>query len=70
MIRDTPYLLRIEMLKIAQNRASEIYQAHFERARIKSQIYQKTNYLDNLDYPTVEQIIEEARKMKDFIDGK
>ncbi len=68
MSNDTPYLLRMEMIKLAQQRASEKFQAEWSAAATKANIHENAQYLTEVpEYPTADQLLEEARKMKDFV---
>lgn len=68
MSNDTPYLLRMEMIKLAQQRASEKFQAEWSAAATKANINENAQYLTEVpEYPTADQLLEEARKMKDFV---
>lgn len=68
MSNDTPYLLRMEMIKLAQQRASERFQAEWSAAATKAQINESAQYLTEVpEYPSADAILEEAKKMKDFV---
>lgn len=69
MANDTPYLLRMEMIKLAQQRASEKFQAEWSAAATKANINENAQYLTEVpEYPTADQLLEEAKKLKDFVD--
>lgn len=69
MASDTPYLLRMEMIKIAQDRASEKFQSEWNTAANKATITQNPTLLTEVpSYPTVDQLLEEAKKLKEFVD--
>lgn len=69
MSNDTPYLLRMEMIKVAQQRASEKFQAEWSAAANKAAITESAQYLTEVpEYPDTDKIIAEAKKMKDFVD--
>ncbi len=69
MSNDTPYLLRMEMIKVAQQRASEKFQAEWSAAANKAAITESAQYLTEVpEYPDADKIIAEAKKMKDFVD--
>lgn len=71
MSNDTPYLLRMEMIKVAQQRASEKFHVEWEAAAEKARINENASLLTEVpEYPTTEQLLEEAKKLKEFIDGK
>lgn len=69
MTTKTPYEIRLEMIKLAQDRASEKFQAEWSAAANKAAITESAQYLTEVpQYPTAEEILAEARKMKDFVD--
>lgn len=69
MSADTPYLLRMEMIKLAQERASEKFQAEWSAAAHKASINENAQYLAEVpEYPDAAKIIAEAKQMKDFVD--
>ena len=71
MSQDTPYLLRMEMIKLAQQRASEKFHMEWSNAANKAQINENAQFLTEVpEYPTTDQILEEAKKLKGFVDGK
>lgn len=66
---DTPYLLRMEMIKLAQERASEKFQAEWGAAAQAASINENAQFLMEVpEYPDADKIIAEAKKMKDFVD--
>lgn len=70
MSNDTPYLLRMEMIKVAQQRASEKFHTEWSNAAEKARINENTSFLTEVPaYPTTEQIITEAAKIKTFVDN-
>jgi hypothetical protein len=71
MSQDTPYLLRMEMVKLAQQRASEQFHMEWQNAANKAHINENAEFLTEVpQYPTTEQLLAEAKKIKGFIDGK
>lgn len=69
MTNDTPYLLRMEMIKLAQQRASEQYFQNWNNAAEKARINESTQYLTEVpEYPSADMILEEAKKFKSFVD--
>lgn len=69
MSQDTPYLLRMEMVKLAQQRASEKFHVEWETAAKKAEINENATFLTEVpQYPTTEQLLEEAKKIKGFVD--
>jgi hypothetical protein len=68
MSQDTPYLLRMDMIKVAQQRASEEFHMKYS---IAAENANKTgSQMAVIPYPTTEQIVVEAAKIKAFVDGK
>lgn len=71
MSQDTAYLLRMEMIKLAQQRASEKFHFDWNNASEKARINENAQFLTEVpQYPTTEQLLEEAKKLKGFVDGK
>ena len=71
MSQDTPYLLRMEMIKVAQQRASEKFHIEWNNAAEKARINENAQFLTEVpQYPTTEQLLAEAKKLKGFVDGK
>jgi hypothetical protein len=71
MTQDTPYLLRMEMIKLAQQRASEKFHMEWSNAANKAQINENAQFLTEVpEYPTTDTILEEAKKIQEFVDGK
>ena len=71
MTQDTPYLLRMEMIKLAQQRASEKFHMEWSNAASKAQINENAQFLTEVpEYPTTDTILEEAKKIQEFVDGK
>ena len=69
MSQDTAYLLRMEMIKLAQQRASEKFHIEWNNAAEKARINENAQFLTEVpEYPTTEGILEEAKKLKAFID--
>ena len=69
MSADTPYLLRKEMIKLAQQRASEKFQAEWSAAAQKASINENAEFLAEVpEYPDADKLLAEAKKMKDFVD--
>lgn len=70
MSNDTPYLLRMEMIKLAQQRASEKFHTEWSNAAEKARINENASFLTEVpEYPTTEHIITEAGKLKSFVDN-
>ena len=71
MTNDTPYLLRMEMIKLAQQRASEKFHMEWTNAADKARINENASFLTEVpQYPTTEELLAEAKKIKGFVDGK
>jgi len=71
MSQDTPYLLRMEMIKLAQQRASEKFQTEWSTAAEKAKINENASFLTEVpEYPSTEKLLEEAKKLRKFVDGK
>ena len=69
MTNDTPYLLRMEALKLANARAEQQFHAEWSRASNNAAI--KNEVLTEVPvYPTTEEILLEAEKLKDFVNKK
>jgi hypothetical protein len=69
MSNDTPYLLRMEMIKLAQQRASEKFHTEWHHAAEKARGNENAEFLTEVpQYPTTDAILEEAKKMKEFVD--
>jgi hypothetical protein len=71
MSQDTAYLLRMEMIKLAQQRASEKFHMEWNNAAEKARINENAEFLTEVpQYPTTEQLLEEAKKIQQFVDNK
>lgn len=71
MSADTPYLLRMEMIKVAQQRASEKFQAEWNAAAKKAELSENAMLLTEVpEYPNTEQLLNEAEKIKNFVNSK
>lgn len=69
MANDTPYLLRMEMIKLAQQRTSEKFRAEWTAAVTKANIHENAQFLAEVpEYPTADKLLEEAKKLKEFVD--
>lgn len=65
----TPYEIRLEVLKMAQDQANQKYYKEWETAAMKAQITESAQCLTEVpQFPTAEQILTEATKLKTFID--
>lgn len=69
MSNDTPYLLRMEMIKLAQQRASEQFHTNWNNAVETARINESAQYLTEVpEYPSADDILAEAKKFKSFVD--
>lgn len=65
----TPYEIRLEVLKMAQEQANQKYYKEWETAAMKAQINENATFLTEVpEFPTSEQILTEANKLKTFVD--
>lgn len=67
MTNDTPYLLRMEMIKLAQARAEQKFQMEWSKASHNAAV-QETLLTEVPEYPSVDQILNEAKQLKTFVD--
>jgi len=59
----------MEMIKLAQQRASEKFHVEWQTATEKARINESAQFLVEVPpYPTGDSIIEEAKKFKSFVD--
>ena len=66
----TPYEVRLEVLKMAQDQANQKFYNEWNNAAEKARIQEDAQYLTEVPkFPTAEQILAEANKLKMFIDG-
>lgn len=63
----TPYEIRLELIKMAQDQLNQRYYNQFEVKRINAQI-ENTPLNEVPEFPTSEQLLLEAEKLKSFID--
>lgn len=69
MSNDTAYLLRMEALKLAQTRAEQRFQMEWARASNNAAV--KNEILTEVpQYPTTDEILAEAERLKNFINNK
>lgn len=65
-----PYEIRLDLLILAQEQAKQRHLAQWNEAAKRADIHESVEYLSEVDsYPTTDQIIAEADKMKRFVDG-
>jgi len=67
----TPYEIRLEVLKMAQEQANAKFYNEWNNAAEKARINENTTFLTEVpQFPTAEQILIEAAKLKSFVDDK
>ena len=65
----TPYEVRLEVLKMAQEQANAKFYNEWNNAAEKARIQENTQYLTEVPtFPTAEDILAEATKLKSFVD--
>lgn len=65
----SPYELRLEVLKMAQDQANQKYFNQWEQAARKAEISESAKFLSEVpEFPTSEDILTEAEKFKRFVD--
>lgn len=65
----SPYEIRLELLKMAQDQANQKFYNQWEQAAQKASITESAQYLTEVpEFPTAEQILTEAAKLKTFVD--
>jgi hypothetical protein len=66
----TPYEVRLEVLKMAQDQVNAKFYNERENALEKARINENVQYLTEVPvFPTAENIILEATKLKSFVDS-
>jgi hypothetical protein len=61
----------MEMIKVAQQRASEKFRTEWSTAAKKAEINENASFLTEVpEYPSTDQLLEEAKKLRKFVDGK
>jgi hypothetical protein len=67
----TPYEIRLEVLKMAQDQANAKFYNEWNNAVERARINENTTFLTEVSqFPTAEQILIEAAKLKSFVDDK
>lgn len=69
----TPFEIRYDMLNMAENRLKEQYHAAMNQWELKCRRDENGNAIDTSGmptWPTDQQIIDLANKLKDFVDSK
>jgi hypothetical protein len=65
----TPYEVRLEVLKMAQDQANQRFYNEWNTASEKARINENATFLTEVpEFPTAETILTEANKLKSFID--
>jgi hypothetical protein len=65
----TPYEIRLEILKMAQDQANQKFYNAWHNAEKKAEINENVTFLTEVpEFPTAENIIAEADKLKVFVD--
>ena len=65
----TPYEVRLEVLKMAQDQANQRFYSEWNNASEKARINENATFLTEVpQFPTAETILNEANKLKSFID--
>jgi hypothetical protein len=65
----TPYEIRLELLKMAQDQENAKFFNQWEQAARKAEINENATFLTEVpQFPTAENIILEANKLKSFVD--
>jgi 5,10-methylene-tetrahydrofolate dehydrogenase/methenyl tetrahydrofolate cyclohydrolase len=65
----TPYEIRLELLKMAQDQENAKFFNQWEQAARKAEINENATFLTEVpQFPTAENIITEANKLKSFVD--
>ena len=66
----TPYEVRLDVLKMAQDQVNAKFYNQWEQASRKADMNENVNFLTEVPtFPTAEEILTEAKKLKSFIDG-
>jgi hypothetical protein len=63
----TPYEIRLDLIKMAQDQLNQRYYNQFEVAKHNAQIA-STPLNEVPDFPSTEQLLLEAEKLKQFVD--
>lgn len=65
----SPYEIRLDLLKIAQDQANAKFYNQWEQAARKADLNENASFLTEVpEFPTADNIITEANKLKSFID--
>lgn len=65
----SPYEIRLELLKMAQDQANAKFYNQWETAARKAELTENASMLTEVpEFPTAENILSEATKLKTFVD--
>lgn len=64
----SPYEIRLDVLRMAQDQANAKFYNEWEQASRKAEISESNLLTEVPEFPTAEQILTEAGKLKSFID--
>lgn len=65
----TPYEIRLEVLKMAQDQSNQRFYNQWHTASEKARINENATFLTEVpEFPTADQILTEANKLKTFVD--
>lgn len=65
----SPYEIRLEVLKMAQDQANAKFYNQWEQAAKAAELSESKLLTEVPEFPTSEQILTEANKLKSFIDN-
>lgn len=65
----TPYEVRLDLLKMAQDQANARFYNQWEQATRTAEISESKLLTEVPEFPTAEQILMEATKLKSFVDS-
>lgn len=65
----TPYEIRLEVLKLAQDQANAKFYNEWEKAARNAELTESKLLTEVPEFPSTEQILTEADKFKGFIDN-
>lgn len=65
----TPYEIRLDVLRMAQEQANQKFFNEWEQAVRKTELSEAKLLTEVPEFPTAEQILTEANKLKTFIDN-
>lgn len=64
----SPYEIRLDLLKIAQDQANAKFYNQWEQAAQKAELSESKLLTEVPEFPTADHILAEANKLKSFID--